>query len=122
MLRVPAAPASLSVIRHTIGGIATALGLGPAAVSDVRLALTEVVTTALRRSSGDDACIEVRAEHADSALRITICDEGRALPISGELPLPLVAAISDAVELTHLPNGGTSVTMTFRSAPDPSPA
>lgn len=114
-LRVPAEPSALNVVRQAIGGVAAALDVGPAAVADVRLAVTEAATTAIRRSDGGAGdTIEVRAELSSGALRVTVSDRGHALPISGELPLPLVAAISDAVELTHLPDGGTSVAMTFR--------
>lgn len=117
VLRVPGEPESLTVIRHAVGGVATAIGLEAAAIADLRLALTEVVTAAVRRSEGERQAIEVRAEHRAGALRVTVRDSGHALPINGELPLPLVAAISDAVELTHLPGGGTAVTMTFRREP-----
>lgn len=117
VLRVPSEPESLTVIRHAVGGVATAIGLEAAVIADLRLALTEVVTAAVRRTDGASQEIEVRAEHRGGSLRVTVRDTGHALPISGELPLPLVAAISDAVELTHLPGGGTAVTMTFRRVP-----
>jgi serine/threonine-protein kinase RsbW len=113
LLRTPADPASLAIIRHALGGTASALGLDPAGAADVRLALTEAVTAAIRRTGDGQAMIEVRAELIDRALRIAVRDEGGALPINDDLPLPLVAAISDAVELSHLPGGGTEVAMTF---------
>ena len=113
LLRTPAEPASLAIVRHAVGGTASALGLDPAGAADVRLALTEAVTAAIRRSADHEATIEIRAELVDQALRIAVRDEGGALPINDDLPLPLVAAISDAVELSHLPGGGTEVAMTF---------
>lgn len=114
-LRVPATPSSLSLVRHTVAGIGTALGLGPSEIADVRLALTEALSTAIRRCEDRPGeVVDVRVEHEDELLRVTVSDHGRSLPITGELPLPLVAAVTDAVELTHLPGGGTAVALSFR--------
>ncbi len=111
-----AEPSSLAVVRHAVGGLASALGLGPAGVADVRLALTEAVTAAIRRSAGyngaDGAIIEVRAWLEDDNFHVAVRDAG-ADATGRSIPLPLVAAISDAVELTRLPDGGTEVAMTF---------
>jgi len=112
VLHAPAAATSLAVIRHTVGATASALGLDAARVADVRLALTEAMTAAIRRAD-PGATLEVRAELSDGALRVAVRDDGGVLPINDDLPLPLVAALSDAVEVTHLDPGGTEVAMTF---------
>lgn len=113
-LRLPAEPGSLAVARHALAGFGAAVGLGPAETADLRLAITESVSTAIRRCGADPrAVVEIEATCDGHALRVTVSDHGEALPIGGELPLPLVAAITDAVELTHLPGGGTAVTLTF---------
>jgi serine/threonine-protein kinase RsbW len=116
-LRVPADPAALTVIRHAVAGIATALGIDAAGVSDVRLALTEVCSTAIRRRRGRGT-LEVTCDLDEASLRVAVRDEGpgaAAEPAEG-LPLPLVAALTDTVELRRLkpPHGpGTEVTLTF---------
>lgn len=113
-LAVPSDAAALSLVRHAVGGIAAALGLGPAAVADVRLALTEVCSTAIRRSDGAGP-LEIAADVRDDALRVVVRDRA-AQPTSGPgeaLPLPLVAAITETVELRRARGGGSEVTMTF---------
>lgn len=116
-LRVPADPAALTVVRHAVAGIATALGIGPAGVADVRLALTEVCSTAIRQRRGQGA-LEVSCDLDGDALRVTVRDEGPGAAAEPDetLPLPLVAALTDTVELRRLkpPHGpGTEVTLTF---------
>jgi anti-sigma regulatory factor (Ser/Thr protein kinase) len=117
-LGVPADAAALSVVRHAAGGVAVALGMGPADVADVRLAVTEVCSTAIRRVEGNGT-LEVACGLDGAALRVTVRDEGargaQESPAEG-LPLPLVAALTETIELRRLkaPHAaGTEVTMTF---------
>jgi serine/threonine-protein kinase RsbW len=113
-LSVPSDATALALVRHAVGGIAAALGLGPAAVADVRLALTEVCSTAIRRGSAMSP-LEITADLRDDALRVVVRDRAPQ-PASGAgdaLPLPLVAAITETVELRRARGGGTEVTMTF---------
>jgi serine/threonine-protein kinase RsbW len=112
VLRAPADAAALAVVRHSVGATASALGFDAARVADVRLALTEAMTAAIRRAEPGEM-LEIRGELSDGALRVAVRDSGSVLPINDDLPLPLVAALSDAVEVSHLDGGGTEVAMTF---------
>jgi serine/threonine-protein kinase RsbW len=112
VLRAPADAAALAIVRHSVGATASALGFDAARVADVRLALTEAMTAAIRRAQRDEI-LEIRGDLSDGALRVAVRDSGRVLPINDDLPLPLVAALSDAVEVSHLDGGGTEVAMTF---------
>lgn len=124
-LQVPAESGSLSLIRHAVGGIAVALGDDPAAVADIRLALTEVCSTAIRRAAGRGT-IELRCDATHGALRVVVRDtapadggaEGGGVLRTGDgVPLPLVAALTETVELRHATDGpGTEVTLTFALA------
>jgi anti-sigma regulatory factor (Ser/Thr protein kinase) len=119
-LTVDAEPNALAVVRHAVGGAASALGLDPAAVADIRLALTEVCSAALRRGEAGDpsrppAPLDVTAHAHEGTLRIVVRDRAPGAP-SGPgdaLPLPLVAAITETVELRRARGGGTEVAMTF---------
>ncbi|HEX6389648.1 MAG TPA: ATP-binding protein [Solirubrobacteraceae bacterium] len=112
VLRAPADAASLAVVRHSVGATAAALGFDAARVADVRLALTEAMTAAIRRAVAGEM-LEVRAVVAGGALRVAVRDKGGSMRINDDLPLPLVAALSDAVEVSHLDGGGTEVAVSF---------
>jgi serine/threonine-protein kinase RsbW len=112
VLRAPANAASLAVVRHCVGATAAALGFDAARVADVRLALTEAMTAAIRRAAADQT-LEIRAEVTDATLRVAVRDQGGSLRINDDLPLPLVAALSDAVEVSHPTGGGTEVAVSF---------
>ena len=112
VVRTPADAASLAIVRHCVGATAGALGFDAARVADVRLALTEAMTAAIRRAVPGEM-LEVRADVTNDALRVAVRDRCGALPINDDLPLPLVAALSDAVEVRHLDGGGTEVAVSF---------
>ncbi len=112
VLRAPADAGSLSVVRHSVGATAGALGFDAARVADVRLALTEAMTAAIRRADPGEV-LEIRADVGEDTLRVAVRDHGGQLQINDDLPLPLVAALSDAVEVSHLDGGGTEVAVTF---------
>jgi anti-sigma regulatory factor (Ser/Thr protein kinase) len=110
----PADPNALAGIRHALGGIAGALGVGPAGIADVRLALTEVCSAAIRGDDGDGE-LEVRAALRDGALQVVVADGMELAPGSGAqagFPLPLVAALTETLELRRV-RGGSEVVMTF---------
>jgi anti-sigma regulatory factor (Ser/Thr protein kinase) len=110
----PADPNALAGIRHALGGIAGALGVGPAGIADVRLALTEVCSAAIRGDGGDGE-LEVRAALQDGALQVVVADGMGFAPGSGAqagFPLPLVAALTETLELRRV-RGGSEVVMTF---------
>lgn len=115
-LTVLADPDALAGIRHALGGMAGALGMDPAGIADLRLALTEVCSAAVRRA-GEDPTKElgVRAELDGDRLRVVIADgpeltAGAAGPEG--FPLPLVAALTETLELRRT-RGGAEVVMTF---------
>lgn len=116
-LRVQADPDALAGIRHALGGMAGALGMDPAGIADLRLALTEVCSVAVRRATdgGTQHELGVRAELDGERLRVTIADGPELTPGAGGpegFPLPLVAALTETLELRRTP-GGAEVVMTF---------
>ena len=116
-LVVAADPDALAGIRHALGGVAGALGMDPAQIADLRLALTEVCSTAARRDS-DAEDLEVDAQLDGDRLRVTVRDGLALVPGAGPdgFPLPLVAALTDTLELRRTP-AGSEVVMTFALRP-----
>src|SRR4051812_24978028 len=115
LLRLTVAPeaASLAIVRHVGGGLATAVGMDARSIADVRLSLTEVCS-ALLQADGDGPRppLEVVIDLVDDALRVVVRDP-LPLPAGPDPPMPLslVAAITASVELRRLAEGGSEVTM-----------
>ncbi len=72
-----ATPTSVGRVRADVTAFAAAHGVDAASVDDIRLAVSEAVTNAVvhgyREAPGT---VDVRAEHADGALSISIRDSG----------------------------------------------
>lgn len=106
-------PDALAAIRHALGGVAGALGMAPTGIADLRLALTEVCSAAMRRDAevGD---LEILAGLDGERLRVTIRGAASLAPSAGPdgFPLPLVAALTETLELRRAA-GGSEVVMTF---------
>ena len=130
VLRLPHDSSSAAALRHSVGGLAFALGLAGASVADVRLALTEICGALLAsvpadRQTGD---LEVHVRVRGDRLEVRLVDRGAALGAGPghRLSLALVAALTDAVKIRRPPEGGVEVLVTFtlgeRSAASPPPA
>lgn len=116
-LLVPPHADALRVLRACVGGLATGLGLPAGTVADLRLALTEVCTVAVR--SGSDRPIAVRAERApDGAVHLRVRADAShhgIAPDGSGLPLALVAALTETVEIRHVGEDEVEISMTFSS-------
>jgi serine/threonine-protein kinase RsbW len=116
----PAGPATPSAARHAVRDYLHALGIEPRALSDVLLALSEVVTNAVVHGYRCEAGGEVRveAEHSDHRLKLSVADRGRGMAPRHDSPglglgLPLVDRIAKKVDITAEVGGGTLVKMCF---------
>ena len=89
---------------------------------DVRLGVTEVFTNAIvhaygdRDPAGEEILVEVF--HEDEALLIVVADDGPGIaPRVGSpglgLGLPVVASLTESLELVPREGGGAEVRMTF---------
>jgi serine/threonine-protein kinase RsbW len=111
----PAAPRTArSALRDFLGG-----GADPRAVSDVLLALSEVVTNCVvhgYRERGGEVAIE--AERSGDTLTVSVVDRGGGMAPRVDSPglglgLPLVGRIAQRVDITAPAGGGTLVRMCF---------
>lgn len=122
-LTVPSTAENIPLVRHAVAGFLDGQELSEALASDVLLAVTEactnVVQHAYRDGSGrNEPEIELTAEYASSALTISVRDRGRGFAPRVDSPglglgLPVIAALTQNVEIRPFPPSGTEVVMTF---------
>ncbi len=127
---LPAVPESVTVARQAISGLADALAWDAAFVADLKIAVSEACSNVVAHAypdDGDNGPILLRAWVDGTTLTVSVADEGRGITpkISKGaglgLGLPLMAALSDEVQVKSGTNGATEVTMTF-SLPVEAPA
>lgn len=119
-ITLPARPENVAVIRHVLGCLSDALEVTPELLHDVRLAVSEacanVIVHAYRESEG---LLELTAATLPGrALEIVVRDHGLGMAPRADSPglgvgLPLIAALSSAVEIGTADDGATEVRMTF---------
>ena len=124
-LTLPARPENVAVVRHVLGGLADALRLPDAVVDDMRLAVTEACTNVVRHAYVDEGTIDVVVRPNGNALEIVVSDTGRGIGPSPDtdgpgLGLPLIAALTDSLEVEGRRGSGSRLVMRFlrrRTAP-----
>jgi anti-sigma regulatory factor (Ser/Thr protein kinase) len=118
-LTVPARPENVAVVRHLLGGLAEALRLPASVVDDMRLAVTEACTNVVRHAyAGRDGLMEVLIRPGPHALQVVVADRGRGIGPTTDsagpgLGLPLIAALTDSLEIQHGPERGSRLAMSF---------
>jgi anti-sigma regulatory factor (Ser/Thr protein kinase) len=119
-LTLPARAENVAVVRHALGGLGEALELDPQLLSDVKLAVTEACTNVVVHAYGEgDGPMEVAATVEDEVLRVTVRDEGVGILPRPDSPglglgLPLIATLTESLELGRAPDERTEVAMVFR--------
>jgi anti-sigma regulatory factor (Ser/Thr protein kinase) len=119
-LTLPARAENVAVVRHALGGLGEALELDPQTLSDVKLAVTEACTNVVVHAyAGDDGPMEVAATVEDGVLRVTVRDEGLGIVPRPDSPglglgLPLIATLTESLELGQSADDRTEVAMVFR--------
>ena len=119
-LTLPARAENVAVVRHALGGLGEALELDPQTLSDVKLAVTEACTNVVVHAyAGDEGPMEVAATVEDGALRVTVRDEGLGIVPRPDSPglglgLPLIATLTESLELGKSADDRTEVAMVFR--------
>lgn len=118
-----AVPATVARARADVARFAAARGASPAQVDNVRLAVSEAVTNAIRHGYRW-ACgpVQVSAAVAAGELWILIGDEGCGMRPHAEHPglglgLGLIAQVSDHMTIVPRAAGGTELRMRFDLAP-----
>jgi serine/threonine-protein kinase RsbW len=118
-LVLPASPENVGIVRHALGGIASALLLDSARVAAIRLAVTEACTNVVRHAYGDDTGpLEVDVRAGVDALEVNVRDRGHGIqprPASESLGLgiPLIAALADRLRIARERDGANVISMAF---------
>ena len=119
-LTLPARAENVAVVRHAIGGLGEALDVDPQTLSDVKLAVTEACTNVVVHAyDGADGPMQIAAELGTEALVVVVRDEGRGIVPRPDSPglglgLPLIATLTEALELGKDDHDRTEVRMSFR--------
>jgi serine/threonine-protein kinase RsbW len=128
-LTLPARPENVAVVRHVLGALAEALRLPDDVVDDMRLAVTEACTNVVRHAYVDEGTIDVVVRPRGDALEVVVSDTGRGIGPSPDtdgpgLGLPLIAALTDSLEVHRSLGAGSRLVMRFlrRTAPALGPA
>jgi anti-sigma regulatory factor (Ser/Thr protein kinase) len=121
-LSLPAQPVNVAVIRQALTGVAESLEISAAVLADINMAVTEACTNVILHAYPDGAGrVEVDVFPNGRQVDVLVSDSGAGFmprPVqkdtSWRLGLPLIAALSDGLEVTSGPEGnGTVVRMTF---------
>jgi anti-sigma regulatory factor (Ser/Thr protein kinase) len=119
-LTLPARPENVAVVRHVLGAFAEALQLPDPVIEDMRLAVTEACTNVVRHAyaDGEPGPVEILIRPVGDTLQVIVSDEGRGLGPSEDssgpgLGLPLIAALTDELEIGPAGNAGARLRMSF---------
>jgi anti-sigma regulatory factor (Ser/Thr protein kinase) len=121
VLTLPARPENVAVVRHAFGGLGDVLEVDDQVLADVKLAVTEACTNVVVHAYPDESAgpMEVRAAVRDGRLTVAVRDEGRGMLPRPDSPglglgLPLIATLTETLELGRADDERTEVRMTFR--------
>lgn len=125
-LVLPAVPENVSVVRHVFAGVGDVLGMDSSSLGRLRLALSEACTNVVVHAyeAGNQGTLEVDAFVDDRLLNVVVRDHGAGVRPRPDSPglgmgLPLIAAVTDEVEIVGNERLGNEVRMTFLlPAPD----
>ena len=120
-LTLPARAENIALVRHVIGALAESLALPEKTIEDIRLAVTEACTNVVRHAYRDrEGPLEIVIEPTPECLTVIVADRGPGIlpnPASEGpgLGLPLIAALTDSLEIEHSPQRGSRLSMEFRA-------
>lgn len=120
-LKLPARAENVAVVRHAFGGLAEVVEFDEQTLADIKLAITEACTNVVIHAYDDDEAgfLEVDATLEDASLSVVIRDSGRGIAPRADSPglglgLPLIATLTESLELGRDGVDRTEVRMTFR--------
>jgi serine/threonine-protein kinase RsbW len=116
LLRLPARPEYLMFSRLVLTGLSRAIEIDPETLADLKLAVSEACSYAIRSGEEDSGTIAVRYELRRNELAVDVEAEltaGTALQdpdalAEAELGFAIIAALVDGLRVEHGPEGQVS--------------
>lgn len=115
-----AEPSAVPRARAAVVALARAAGASGDAIDDVRLAVSEAVTNVVMHAyvGAAPGPLRVRARIRGRRLAVEISDEGGGLRARPDSPglgvgLPLIAAVTESLQLSNVEGEPSCVSMTF---------
>ncbi|MPW26197.1 histidine kinase [Alkalibaculum sp. M08DMB] len=126
-LTLPNIPEYVSVARLTLSGVANRMGFNIDDIEDLKVAISEACTNALKYGGGND-CSKYFVHYTidEKNLIIDVCDDGKGIefeklktpdldnPKESGLGLYIIETLMDEVKIFKGDNNGTTIRMTKR--------
>jgi serine/threonine-protein kinase RsbW len=121
-LKIPARPENVAVVRQALSGLADSMRLENGVLTNMKVAVSEACANVVLHAYDEEGDLELEIFPNGSALTVVVRDEGSgfrprvstAEDASWRLGMPLIASLTDALEVGHGPHGrGTEVRMKF---------
>ncbi len=119
-LVLPARATNIAVVRHAFGALGEAFALDQEILFNIRLAVTEACTNVVVHAYPDEheGLLEVAATLQADKLEVVVRDEGPGIGPRPDSPglglgLPLIASLTESVQLGRDEDERTEVRMTF---------
>lgn len=117
----PAVPESVAALRAVVAEFAAKVGVAPATIERVKLAVSEAATNVVihaYRDAREPGPIHLEATLEAGQLRVSVADDGSGMRPKQESPglglgLAIIAQLVDDFELLQGRHGGLSVLMRF---------
>lgn len=117
-LALPARAENVAIVRHAVGGLAEALDVDEAVLSDMKLAVTEACTNVVVHAYPDgEGDMVLSGQTEGRRLTLVVADNGTGMVPRPDSPglglgLPLIATLTASLEIGSK-GAGSALRMTF---------
>ncbi|MGH2894851.1 MAG: ATP-binding protein [Solirubrobacteraceae bacterium] len=120
-LRLESRPQTLTIVRGMLGGVAELLSIDPELLDDLKTSVSEACNNVVLHAYGGEAGpMEVGLFVTDEQFSVRVIDEGVGMPapppagdVSQGIGLSVIRALTEEVQFSSAPGGGTEVRMDF---------
>jgi serine/threonine-protein kinase RsbW len=120
-LRLESRPQTLTIVRGMLGGVAELLSIDPELLDDLKTSVSEACNNVvLHAYGGEPGPMEVGLFVTEERFSVRVVDEGVGMPapppagdVSQGIGLSVIRALTEDVQFSSAPGGGTEVRMDF---------